>query len=168
MGTKKINATKHIYKGLKLDSTLELSVYKLLEGTNLKWEFKPGKIVITPAQVCLELRFEDSIEKELRINKKDAVCSSDKAMYTRLAGKSNMKVLRKTKVRETTWLPDFVIYPTNICGVERLYVESKGHPNEAFPIKFKQARYNLSKSKCEAVVVKSIKEMKDLIFFLSN
>jgi len=61
-----------------------------------------------------------------------------------------------------TWSIDFLLPEFN------LYVEAKGHPNEAFPNKLKLAKYLLSLSGYKIVVVHTQKDCDDLIKHLKN
>jgi very-short-patch-repair endonuclease len=179
MGQKKINSTKvdecgKVIKAvlsewrkenpgaLVFDSRHEWNVWMLLKESGLSFELKPKPLILVPKQVHRELRLPEDAEKALRINKRDAVCSADKAMYTRLANKANRRVPRETKIHPVTWSVDFML-PDH-----KIYLEAKGHPNDAFPIKLKMAQYQLSERGWEVFTAYTKKEAEDLIFFLKN
>jgi hypothetical protein len=163
MGLPKVRNTKKAqYKGLEFDSTLELNVYKVFEEAGIDFVFKPEKIILLPPQKHDELRLPEEVEEALRINKRDAVCKADKTAYTRKANLENNKELREMSIREISWSIDFMIP----LWATKLYVEAKGHPNDAFPIKLKMGQKVLNDAGHKVVVVKTKKDAQDLVYYL--
>jgi hypothetical protein len=177
MGRKKINSTKVDEFGvvikanitewkeanpgaLVFDSKQEWGCWMRLKASGFKLVLKPEPLELIPTQRRRVMMHDPDVARRLRIDRRDSVCKADKTMYKRLANKNNQKKLYKKTIEKVTWGPDFFLPEFN------MYVEYKGHPNEAFPIKLKLAQNSFDG--VEFVVVTTLKETEDLILFLKN
>lgn len=118
------NATPLTYYGIKFKSKLELHCYKKLKEANIKFQYEKVKFEIVPGFVFQN----ESIELFKRKGE-------------RFFGKQN------NKIRPITYTPDFVgYYP----GTDKMFViETKGNPNDAFPIRWKLFKRYLHTSKSD-------------------
>ncbi|MGR3301758.1 MAG: hypothetical protein ACUZ8I_04550 [Candidatus Scalindua sp.] len=186
------NATKITAYGLEFDSRLEYNCYNILKESGLKFIFKPEKIVLVPGFMTNVLVHTEENEKKLRKNIRElapdkdymktivlpakfykAECKKDQSREKRLFNVIHKKVIRVKKILPLTWSPDFFLPDYD------MYVESKGFANEAFPVKFKIARWELGLgmrvldmdvmyTAYSAIEVLSKKELIDLIEYLNN
>ena len=112
------NATVLSYYGIQFKSKLELHCYKKLKEVNIPFQYEKVKYEVVPG-------FEftnDSYELF-------------KVKGVRTYG------LQRTKIRPITYTPDFVgYYP----GTRKLFIiETKGNPNDAFPLRWKLFKKHL-------------------------
>jgi hypothetical protein len=192
------NATNVTYKGIEFDSKLECNCYKALEAYDINFIFKPEKLTLVPGFTTKALDHTPENAKELRsqlralapdkkyiersgmsksmekLYRKD--CKADQSRAKRLFNIAHRKVIVDKKMLPVTWAPDFYL-PNHT-----MYVESKGFANDGFPIKFKQARYQLGLGltfaeddinlfgfdPVHAIEVGSKKEMIDLLEYLKK
>jgi hypothetical protein len=119
------NATPIILDGIKFKSKLESHCYKKLKEANLQFQYEEVKYELIPG-----FTFEnDSYE----LFKKKG---------ERYFGPQN------NKIRPITYTPDFVgLYP----GTLKVFIiETKGNPNDAFPLRWKLFKRHLQNSKQDA------------------
>jgi hypothetical protein len=141
------------------DSVFEWKVYKILEESGIDFTFKPDPIVYIPAFETMELGHTKENRKRLRQHILEGSNKTERSSNKRNFNASNNMALVEAKVREATWAPDFLIG-------EDLYVEAKGFPNDAFPIKFKMCKYILQQEGKYAILVQTQKQVRDLVKFL--
>lgn len=108
-----LGASKHIYNNIEFKSKLEVDCYKLLIGSNLPFSYEGEKITIL-----------EGFKPTITIY---APTKIQKGMYS----KDLLQVT--SKVRDITFLPDFLIIKDNY----RIYFDVKGMPNDTYPIKKK-------------------------------
>lgn len=115
LGKKLVNARKIIYKDIEFKSHLELYMFKLLELNNLKFQYEGKSFEVLPS-------FTDT---------------------NNLYAKHNKSFIQrgKRKVIGVKYTPDFLIYVNNDI---RFVIETKGRPNESFPIRIKMFRKYIS------------------------
>lgn len=118
MDNKKVkNATATFYNNINFKSKLEVSCYKKLETSGLIFAYEPETITIWVGSKIVNT----------------TVYLPDK--YKILVPKSNFKL------RDITYTPDFKITHNGYT----IYVDSKGHVNDVYPIKKKMFLQYLDK-----------------------
>ena len=118
MDNKKVkNATATFYNNINFKSKLEVSCYKKLETSGLTFAYEPETITIWVGSKIINT----------------TVYLPDK--YKILVPKSNFKL------RDITYTPDFKITHKEYT----IYVDSKGHVNDVYPIKKKMFLQYLDK-----------------------
>lgn len=113
------------YNGITFDSNLEVVMYKLLESSDISFEYTPKSFTL------IEGFLFDNDSYERRMN-----------------GKDEFKNRGHSKVRPMTYKPDFIV------GDEDFIVEVKGWANETFPIRWKLFKEKLFKEKSKSVLMK--------------
>jgi len=144
------------------DSKLEWKTYSLLKEAGIKVILKPNPILLIPEFKTLKFDYLPEQKTELRKNSLKVKTKKEKNVIKREFNKTHYKSILSEKIRKSTWAVDFFLPDYN------LYVEAKGFPNEAFPLKLKFARYILSISKYSIIVVRNQKDVNDLIKYLKN
>lgn len=106
MVNKKVrNAKTCIYDGIKFRSKLEVDVYKVLVEYGLNPQYEPDKILLLNS---LRPRHSWYYNGVLQLTKTGKPKTIEKKTYT----------------------PDFKI----VVGDTTIYIEAKGHPNDAYPV----------------------------------
>lgn len=134
------NATVVIMDGQEFKSKFEAKCYLLLKNSGLKFTHEQEHCVLLEG-------FQNKNVMDWKWNKKNRSFDR-KPMY---------------KARMMTYTPDFAVY----TKTGKVYVESKGNPNDTFPIKYKMFLKYLSELNdglsYEYVIVKTIEQMNDVI-----
>ena len=110
-----IGAKEISYYGIKFKSKLELYTYKKLKEYSIKFEYEKESFIL--------LNKFDFINKSMELFKKK---------------KDKVFDWQNISIRAITYTPDF----TNLKS--GWIIECKGHPNDAFPIKWKLFKYYLT------------------------
>lgn len=108
-------STKVKYKGIEFASKLEMHMYKLLCQEKIKVDYEGTTFTLVPG-----FKFESSTYEKTKARKE-------------LHDKGNKKIL------PITYTPDFV----DAHEPPRFIIETKGNPNEAFPIRWKLFKKHL-------------------------
>jgi len=106
------NATVMTYYGITFKSKLELHCYKKLKEANIRFKYEKVKYEIVPGFTFSN----DSYE----LFKVKGVRTFDK---------------QRSKIRPISYTPDFVGFYPNTNKV--FIIETKGNPNDAFPLRWK-------------------------------
>jgi len=119
------NATVLSYYGIQFKSKLELYCYKKLKEANIDFQYEKVKYEIVPGFTFTN----DSYE----LFKVKGVRTFDK---------------QRSKIRPITYTPDFVgYYPIS----RKLFIiETKGNPNDAFPLRWKLFKKHLIDAEIDA------------------
>lgn len=171
----KVDINGNIIKNLKewrinhpgelcFDSRLELFCYRQLEISQLEFLFKPSPIVYIEPFKALVFDYSKENKKLMRLWQSEGTTKKERTALKQRFARVTSKELVEETVPMATWSPDFYV---NWNGAG-LYIETKGFPNDAFPIKFKICRQLLINSGMHAVAVASKKEVQDLISHLTN
>ncbi|MDA3822977.1 MAG: hypothetical protein PF450_10265, partial [Bacteroidales bacterium] len=144
------------------DSAFEWKIYNRLKQTGLNVIFKPKPIIIVPKMNGVELDYTKAERTELRIALRSVVTKAQKSKVTSEFNLTHKKTLIENVIQPLTWSIDFYLPDHG------LYVEAKGYPNDAFPLKLKFARYLLSVTHIQIGVVRTLKECNDLIIHLTK
>lgn len=113
---KVIGAVKKEYDGIKFDSLLEISCYKLLKENNIPFEYNKNRYIILP---------------EFRLNKLNLYrFNGKKKGFGQLITKKGLKA----QFQSITYSPDFVIKPNSDIYI---FIETKGNPNDQYPLRSK-------------------------------
>lgn len=120
------NATVLEYEGINFKSKLELYCYKKLQDLSITFSYDSTKFDLLESFVFKNNCYE-------------------------LVKRKNHKEFEQTKsiVKGITYTPDFVgYYPDG----QLFIIETKGNPNDAFPLRWKMFKYYLTKNNIEADV----------------
>jgi len=113
------NATVLEYYGITFKSKLELYCYKRLKEYNLRFQYEKIKY-----ELMSPFDFEnDSYE-----------------LFKKKGERTFSK--QRPSIRSITYTPDFVGYYPSVKG-KMFIIETKGNPNEAFPIKWKMFKRHI-------------------------
>ena len=108
MVNKKVrNAATHVYDGITFRSMLEQRIYQVLKEEGFEPEYEVEKITLLESFKPKQVWYIDG---------KKQVMKSGKESLT---------------VREKTYTPDFRF---TLAGGTTVYLEAKGHPNDAYPV----------------------------------
>ena len=112
-----VKSNKATYNGIEFKSRLELYMYQQLTLAGLSFEYEGESFAILDA-------FQDS---------------------NRLVSKHNKSFIEKgnRRVIGIKYTPDFVV---KVNGETRFIIETKGRPNESFPIRLKLFRWWVNKN----------------------
>jgi len=144
------------------DSKFEWKTYSMLVEAGFKVVLKPKSLLISPDFETLELDYSPEQKSELRKSILKVKTKKEKNLIKRVFNKTNLKHVIKNKINKVTWSVDFFLPDFD------LYIEAKGFPNEAFPLKLKFAQYITSVTKYTIIVVKTQKDVNDLIQYLKD
>ena len=134
---------------LYFDSYLEFECYMYLKTRkDITFKFHPDKFVYLKG-------FTSNAFTPSKKAKKDIVSRKIKK------GDIIPAKISKQKVQEASYTADFLLS----YGKEEFFIETKGFADEAFKLRFKFFRSQLSKNQ-HAYVVKSLKEFKELLTIL--
>ena len=129
---KKVRGTKTIeYNGIKFKSTLECNCYKLLEKSGLNFAHESEKFDLWQG-------FKPEIE----------IWAPSKVKGNSFKLTKFMEQQTRTYVK-ITYTPDFVVTK----GKYKIYMDSKGHPNDVFPYKRKMFIKQLQQTEDEFTYV---------------
>ena len=131
---KDINATKHVYDGIKFDSGLELFCYKELKRNDVKFVYHPYKVTFIEP-FTLNFNCYERVGKIYRDEDKKIINN------TRRFEVNN-------KVRGMGYTPDFA----DING--SWIIETKGRPNERFPLIWKLFKKKLNDEGFKGIILK--------------
>lgn len=140
MNRKVVNATSTSYNGIKFRSKIELSIYKLLEKSELNFKYEDFTITLiegfTPTKVSY-------IPRKRR----------------------GVKVTEfKEKVRPLTYTPDFTVYKNN-----KVYlIEVKGFETDRYIVKRKLLLKYIEDKDMIFLEVHTIKDMMNCIELIKN
>lgn len=114
-GKQIVNSSKVVYKDIKFESRLELYMYKLLELSGLHFGYEAQTFDVLEG-------FKDE---------------------NSLLAKHNKSFIErgKRKVVGIKYTPDFLVYVNNEI---KFVIETKGRPNESFPLRMKLFRKYLN------------------------
>jgi hypothetical protein len=112
-----VQSKKIIYDGIEFKSRLEYYMYSLLKVSGLSFEYEGETFLVLDP-------FTDN---------------------NRLVSKHNKSFIEKgnRKVIGIKYTPDFIV---KVNGETRFIIETKGRPNESFPIRLKLFRWFLNKN----------------------
>ena len=144
------------------DSMLERNVYLCLKQSVAEVQIKPEKLILVPKTIMYELDFNKEQKKVLNKMLRAGKTKNEKARIKRKFTLSNEKELVNKNLLPLTCSPDFYL------PEYKLYVEAKGFPNDAFPLKLKMALNLLKEKEKNIVVIKSVRNCKTLINNLKN
>lgn len=132
---------------LYFDSQLEYICYKHLETLKPKvvFKFHPEKVVFLEGYTIDTFVPAYVAKKDVKTRK---IKKGDKVPAS----------IKTQKIQEASYTADFIIYHNS----EEYYIETKGFADDAFKLRFKLFRNELNKNQ-HAYVVKSLKELKDLL-----
>lgn len=133
------NATVLEYEGIIFKSKLELYCYKKLQELSINFDYDSKRFDILESFIFNNNCYE-------------------------LVKKKNYKKFEpvKTNVKGMTYTPDFVgMYPDGSLFI----IETKGNPNEAFPLRWKLFKYYLTKNniKCDLFMPRNQKHIDEVI-----
>ena len=114
------NASECTYNGIKFRSKLELYCYKYFLDNKVELQYEARTYVIFP-------KFETNVHLYLPVKQRNST-------KTELCLKNN-------KILPITYTPDFVLQVDN----KLFFIETKGRPNDVYPIKRKLFLHHLSK-----------------------
>jgi hypothetical protein len=111
LGKKLVNARKIVYKDIEFKSHLELYMFRLLEVNNFEFQYEGQSFQVLDS-------FSDT---------------------NNLYAKHNKSFIQrgKRKVIGVKYTPDFLVFVNKQI---RFVIETKGRPNESFPIRLKMFR----------------------------
>jgi hypothetical protein len=132
------------------DSSLEYICYEYIQSlkSKIKFKFHPDKSVFLEG-------FESDIFVPAHTAKKNVKSKNIKK------GDKIPACIKKQKILGASYTADFVLYD----GKKEYFIETKGFADDAFKLRFKLFKNTLNKNQ-HAYVVKSLKELKDLIDLL--
>lgn len=138
------NATVLEYEGIIFKSKLELYCYKKLQELSISFNYDSHKFEILESFIFNNNSYE-------------------------LVKRKNYKKFEQTKsnIKGMTYTPDFIgFYPDGTLFV----IETKGNPNEAFPLRWKLFKYYLIKNniKCELFMPRNQKHIDEVITIIKN
>lgn len=139
--------------GIKFDSKLELVFYEKLVAAGVEFEYQPEPFILVEKFKATKFDHTKEVQKLLRIQSRDAVTKADKTTVKRLINRD----FEKTMVEETV----AAMRMTVDWKIGSFYVETKGHPNDQFPVKWKFLRSKYPEH--TFVLIKTQKDMDDFI-----
>ena len=133
MNKKVVNAKTTLIGDIRFKSLFESRIYKFLKDNNYSFEYEPKKYI-------LQKGFKPNIPFYRKTSKGFTQDSS--------------------KIRDTTYSPDFIVYLGNI----KLIIEAKGFKTDSYNIKVKLFRKLLEEENNVVFAeIKSIKELKTIL-----
>lgn len=137
------NATILEYHGITFKSKLELHCYKKLKEANIKFQYEKVKYELMPS-----FKFEN--ESYELYKKKGA----------RYFGP------QRQTIRAITYTPDFVGKHNGYSFI----IETKGNPNDAFPLRWKMLKRHLYKTKNRSILYmpRNQKQVDEVVELIKN
>ena len=137
------NATILEYHGITFKSKLELHCYKKLKEANIKFQYEKVKYELMPS-----FKFEN---ESYELYKKKG---------ERYFGP------QRTLVRAITYTPDFV----GVYNRHKFIIETKGNPNDAFPLRWKLFKKYLhdTNTKCTVYMPRNQKQIEEVVELIKN
>ena len=137
------NATILEYYGITFKSKLELHCYKKLKEANIKFQYEKVKYELMPS-----FKFENE-SYELYKKKGERYFGPQRQL-----------------VRAITYTPDFV----GTHNGHKFIIETKGNPNDAFPIRWKLFKKHLhdTGTKCTIYMPRNQKQVDEVVELIKN
>ena len=147
---KVINAKEHIYNGIKFNSGLEVTAYKMLSEAGFNPKYEPSTFQVLEGKKfsvpCYDLHNDRKLKKDVW-------------------------GLNSYKTQSIKYTPDFIFYITNSSGTEVMIVmEAKGYPNDRYTYVKKMFLAHLEKYYPESMFfeVHNQKQLKAAIEVIKN